>query len=54
MSAAGSNEVVKKKASNAKPKTLEEVFGGFQKLRNEQRALTQKIIEMEEEQQEHK
>lgn len=52
MSTSGS-DIAKKKAG-AKPKTYEEILGGFQRLRTEQRILTQKISEMEIEQQEHK
>lgn len=52
MSGSGS-EAAKKKADK-KPKSNEEIVNGFHKLRLEQRILTQKISEMEMEQQEHK
>lgn len=52
MSSASSSETSKKKGS--KPKSNEEILMGFQKLRSEQRFLSNKLSEMELELHEHK
>lgn len=49
-----SNNESSKKGKNSKPKTNEEILLGFQKLRGEQRFLTNKLNELELELHEHR
>lgn len=52
MSSSSSSDASKKRGT--KPKTNEEILVGFQKLRSEQRYLSNKLSEMELELHEHK